>query len=149
MLTQPEINCSPLLGLRHRQDAGHHSHIRMCLASSDRTPGKQHLRRLDGRHMLSCTGESKVSACVRCKMYYTPHMHAQKLVKDLDKQLQRLQSPDSPDRVRSRLIDVVTSNKDGPYHYATTIFTGKTCLKAVERLSGPKLFAASTGTLSL
>ena len=44
-------------------------------------------------------------------------MHAQKLVNDSDKQLQRLQSPDSPDRVRSHLVEVVTSNSGGPYHY--------------------------------
>ena len=39
-----------------------------------------------------------------------PHMHAQKLVKDSEKQLQRSQSPDSPDRVCSHLIEGVTSN---------------------------------------
>ena len=43
------------------------------------------------------------------KMYYA--MHAQKLAKTREKQLQRSQSPDSPDRVRCLTMEVVTPDQ--------------------------------------
>ena len=107
----------------HCWSSGHHSRIYVYLGSRSCTAGKQHLHSLEGRQMLSCTGESSAlsasmryarrPACVR-RSWPTSG-----------------RSSCSARRARTRLIGCalthfqnVTPNQDVPYLCAAPICTG-------------------------